>query len=58
MILSDKRILEEMEKGTIKVAPYKRICLGSTSYDVNLGKWLTIASAICNLKIAIQRIWV
>ena len=34
MILSDKRILEEIEKGTIKIAPYDRACLGSNSYDV------------------------
>ena len=40
MILSDTRILEEMEKGTIKVVPYQRACLGSNSYDVHLGKWL------------------
>ena len=40
MILSDLRILEEMEKGTIKLVPYDRECLGSNSYDVHLGKWL------------------
>ena len=40
MILSDTRILEEIEKGTIKVEPYNRECLGSNSYDVHLGKWL------------------
>src|SRR6266571_4190695 len=40
MILSDKTILEEMEKGTIKIEPYSRACLGSNSYDVHLGKWL------------------
>ena len=40
MILSDTRILEEIEKGTIKVEPYQRACLGSNSYDVHLGKWL------------------
>ena len=40
MILSDLRILEEIEKGTIKVDPYDRNCLGSNSYDVHLGKWL------------------
>jgi len=40
MILSDKRILEEIEKGTIKLAPYDRECLSSNSYDVHLGKWL------------------
>ncbi|MEK7224713.1 MAG: dCTP deaminase, partial [Bacteroidota bacterium] len=40
MILSDTRILEEIEKGTIKIAPYDRECLGSNSYDVHLGKTL------------------
>ena len=40
MILSDTRILEEIGKGTIKVDPYSRECLGSNSYDVHLGKWL------------------
>jgi len=40
MILSDKRILEEIEKGTIKITPYERDCLGSNSYDVHLGKYL------------------
>jgi dCTP deaminase len=38
MILSDTRILEEMEKGTIKIVPYNRQDLGSNSYDVHLGK--------------------
>src|ERR1700676_1983536 len=37
MILSDKRIMEEMSKGTIKIQPYDRACLGSNSYDVHLG---------------------
>ena len=40
MILSDKRILEEMEKQTIRIEPYTRECLGSNSYDVHLGKHL------------------
>jgi dCTP deaminase len=40
MILSDKRILEEMEKGTIKITPYRRECLGTNSYDVHLGAHL------------------
>ena len=40
MILSDKRILEEIEKGTIVIKPYLRDCLGSNSYDVHLGKHL------------------
>ena len=40
MILSDKRILEEIEKGTIIIEPYKPECLGTNSYDVHLGKYL------------------
>jgi dCTP deaminase len=40
MILSDKSILDEIQKGTIKIVPYSRECLGSNSYDVHLGKWL------------------
>ncbi|HEY4149902.1 MAG TPA: dCTP deaminase [Chitinophagaceae bacterium] len=40
MILSDTRILAEIEKGTIKIEPYQRECLGSNSYDVHLGQWL------------------
>ena len=40
MILSDLRILEEIDKGTIKIEPYRRECLGSNSYDVHLGKTL------------------
>jgi len=40
MILSDKRILEEIEKGNIRIDPYNRECLGSNSYDVHLGNWL------------------
>ena len=40
MILSDTRILAEIEKGTIRIVPYDRECLGSNSYDVHLGKHL------------------
>lgn len=40
MILSDKRILEEISKATIKIEPYDRECLGSNSYDVHLGHTL------------------
>ncbi len=40
MILSDKRILEEIEKGTIVIEPFDRTCLGTNSYDVHLGKYL------------------
>ncbi|MCI0706444.1 MAG: dCTP deaminase [Ignavibacteriae bacterium] len=42
MILSDKRILEEMKRGSIVVKPYNRKYLGSNSYDVHLGKWLAM----------------
>ncbi len=42
MILSDTRILEEIEKQTIKIVPYDRSCLGSNSYDVHLGKSLAM----------------
>jgi len=42
MILSDKSILEEIEKGTIKIEPYSRESLGSNSYDVHLGKILAV----------------
>ena len=42
MILSDKRILEEIEKGTIVIEPYDRKFLGSNSYDVHLGKYLAV----------------
>ncbi|MDQ3683631.1 MAG: dCTP deaminase [Bacteroidota bacterium] len=40
MILSDTRILQEIENGTIKIEPYTRDCLGSNSYDVHLGRLL------------------
>jgi len=42
MILSDKRILEEIENKTIIIKPYDREKLGSNSYDVHLGKTLAI----------------
>ena len=42
MILSDKRILEEIEKKTIIINPYNREKLGSNSYDVHLGANLAI----------------
>ena len=40
MILSDKNILQEIEKGTIIIEPFKPECLGTNSYDVHLGKYL------------------
>ncbi len=42
MILSDARILDELEKGTIVIKPYDRACLGSNSYDVHLGSALAV----------------
>ena len=40
MILTDKQILTEIEKGTILVEPFNRACLGTNSYDVHLGRYL------------------
>lgn len=42
MILSDRRILEEIEKKTIVITPFIREKLGSNSYDVHLGKNLAV----------------
>lgn len=42
MILSDARILEEIEKGTMKIEPWNKECLGSNSYDCHLSKHLAI----------------
>jgi dCTP deaminase len=40
MILTDKEILAEIEKGNILIQPYDRASLGTNSYDVHLGKYL------------------
>lgn len=42
MILSDTKILEEMNNGSIVIKPFRRTFLGSNSYDVHLGKWLAM----------------
>ena len=42
MILSDTKILEEMERGTILIRPFDKKFLGSNSYDVHLGKTLAM----------------
>jgi len=42
MILSDTRILEEIENGTILIEPFRSDCLGSNSYDVHLSKYLAV----------------
>jgi dCTP deaminase len=39
MILSDKKILSEMKKGTIKVEPFDIKNMGGNSYDVHLSKY-------------------
>lgn len=44
MILSDKAILEAIEKGEIVVEPYDRKCLGTNSYDVHLSGHLATYS--------------
>ncbi len=51
MILSDKRILEEIENGSIVIQPFYRKCLGTNSYDVHLGKYLaTYADRVLDAK--------
>ena len=51
MILSDKGILEEIEKGSIIIEPFDLKCLGTNSYDVHLGKYLaTYKSRVLDAK--------
>jgi dCTP deaminase len=40
MILSDKEIIQAIEKGEILIEPFDINCLGTNSYDVHLGKYL------------------
>lgn len=40
MILSDARILEQIDKGRIVIRPYRPECLGTNSYDVHLGPYI------------------
>jgi dCTP deaminase len=42
MILSDKKILEEIKFKNIVIRPFDRRNLGSNSYDVHLGEWLSV----------------
>lgn len=42
MILSDNRILEEIEKGNILIEPFRESCLGTNSYDVHLGRYMAL----------------
>jgi len=38
-MLSDIRVLQEMERGNIVIEPFDRASLGTNSYDVRLGEW-------------------
>ena len=52
MILTDKGILQEIEKGTIIIEPFQRTCLGTNSYDVHLSKhFATYTHPILDAKI-------
>ncbi|MFN7903764.1 MAG: dCTP deaminase [Pseudobdellovibrionaceae bacterium] len=42
MILTDKKILEHIETGAIKIVPFQQESLGSNSYDVHLGETLAV----------------
>ncbi len=42
MILSDKKILESIDKGEIVIQPFRRKCLGTNSYDVHLARYLAV----------------
>src|SRR5438552_15101854 len=39
MLLSDKRIMEELEHGNIIIEPFDQRQLGTNSYDCRLGEW-------------------
>jgi dCTP deaminase len=39
VLLSDKRILEELERGNIVIEPFDIRQLGTNSYDCRLGEW-------------------
>lgn len=39
MLLSDKRIIEELEAGNVVIDPFDRRQLGTNSYDCRLGSW-------------------
>jgi len=52
MILTDTKILQELEKGTIVISPFDRKFLGTNSYDVHLSRHLaTYKSEILDAKI-------
>lgn len=64
MALSDKKILEEMGRGNIIIAPFQEENLSTASYDVSLGRYYfseqkNITSTLynpCNQK-EVERVW-
>ncbi|MGA8542555.1 MAG: dCTP deaminase [Thermoplasmata archaeon] len=53
MILSDVKIRDEMRRGRIVIRPFRPDCLGTNSYDVHLGPYLTVyTSGALDAKIA------
>ncbi len=42
MILTDAQILEALNRGELRIEPFRREALGSNSYDVHLGPYLRI----------------
>jgi len=42
VILTDRKILEEMKQGAIVISPFDPAHLGSNSYDVHLGRYLAV----------------
>ncbi len=51
MILTDKEILNEIDKKNILIEPFDIKCLGTNSYDVHLGKYLaTYTDAVLDAK--------
>jgi len=42
MILSDRRIRDAMADGRIVIRPFRDDCLGTNSYDVHLGPYLSV----------------
>lgn len=65
MALSNKRILEEMEKGTIVIDPFIPENLSTSSHDVTLGEWFFVEQQpshfqnIYNVydKCNVERVW-
>ena len=45
MILSDTKIREALRDGAIVIQPYRPECLGTNSYDVHLGPYLSVYRA-------------